>query len=209
MNTTLNPLERRIVELSYVHQLSHISSCLNTVNLLNDIYNLRKDDEPVILGNSHAALSLFVVLEAYGHGDAEEMIEVHGVHAGRDMKRGIWVSGGSLGQAETIAVGMAMADREKTVWLVTSDGACAEGSVWEAFNLASNLCLVNLSVTIIANGYGAYGKINLGRLWQRLYETLHPVEFRFEKPVMQFDWLRGLNGHYLTINQQQYEEAMA
>ena len=113
--STLNPLEKRIVELSFQHKLTHVSSCLNVVNLLDWIYEQRGKDDPVVLDNSHAGLALYVVLEEHDLCDAEQMIEDHGTHAGRDPERGIWVSGGSLGQPATVAVGLAMADKNRKV----------------------------------------------------------------------------------------------
>ena len=71
----MNTLEKRCIELSYKHRLTHISSVLNTVNLLDSIYLLRVPSDPVVLGNSHAALALYVVLESRGLCDAEAMIK--------------------------------------------------------------------------------------------------------------------------------------
>ncbi len=197
----MNTLEKRIIELSYKHQLSHISSCLNCVNLISDIYAIRSDHEPFILGNGHASLAHYVVLESRGMCDAEEMIKTHGVHSSRDITNGIWCSNGSLGQSETVAVGFSLADKERRVWLVTSDGACMEGSVYEAMRFASHNC-PNLSIHIIWNGLGAYGSIPLGDLptGVKIYDV---DQKRYP------EWLRGLQGHYLTLNQKQYEELMA
>src|SRR5579859_5227357 len=97
-----NHLERRIIELSFKHRLSHISSCLNCVNLIDDIYTVRQKHEPFVLGYGHAGLSLYVVLEKHGYCDAENMLQRHGIHPVRDRERGVWCSSGSLGQAETI-----------------------------------------------------------------------------------------------------------
>lgn len=198
----LNPLERRIIELSYHFKLSHISSCLNTVNVLDEIYATREETDPVVLGNSHAALALYVVLEANGLCDGGDMVKKHGVHASRDMEHGIWVSGGSLGQAETIAVGMAIAWPDRTVYLVTSDGACAEGSVWEAFRVAAKMNRRNLRIYIVFNGAGAYGSIELDDLpkmpsWAELVSV---DQSRYP------EWLRGLAGHYLVLNDSQFKE---
>ncbi len=125
----MNDLEKRIIELSYRHQLTHVSSCLNCVNLIDWIYGQRKANDPFVLDNGHASLAHYVVLEKHGLCDAEEMVKKHGTHSSRDMEHGIWCSNGSLGQAATVAVGMALADKNRTVWLVTSDGACMEGTV--------------------------------------------------------------------------------
>lgn len=196
----MNPLEKRIVDISYRHKLTHVSSCLNTVNVIDYIYAVRKPNDPFVLGNSHAALALFVVLEKHRLCDAEDMVNRYGTHAARDMDRGVWVSGGSLGQAETVAVGMALANKGQTVWLVTSDGACAEGSVSEVFRCRSLFRLHNLEIHIICNGFGAYGPA-----FPLPYHDcrLHWVKDRLPS------FLSGLAGHYLTLNAEQHAELMA
>ncbi len=200
----MNDLERRIVELSFKHKLSHVSSCLNCVNLIDWIYEQRISElDPFILDNCHASLAHYVVLEKHKVCDADEMIAWHGVHASRDMEHGIWVSGGSLGQAATISVGMAMADRTRTVWLVTSDGSCMEGATYEAIRVSSRHC-PNLKIYIVFNGLGAYGEIKHGDLPIEPNCQIHYVDQR-HYPI----WLRGLQGHYLVLNQEQRDELMA
>ncbi len=198
----MNDLEKRIIELSYAHQLSHISSCLNCVNLLDWIYDERKDNEPVCLDNSHAALALYVVLEKHGLCDAEEMIEKHGTHAGRDPEHGIYVSGGSLGQVATVAVGLALADKNRKVWLVTSDGSAMEGCVTEALRFGKQRC-PNLLTFIVCNAFGAYGEISRIDLPQ--YGN---IKIYYVDTLRYPEWLRGLDGHYLTLTQQQHFELM-
>lgn len=205
---SLNALEKRIIELSYKHKLSHISSCMNAVHTLEAIYARKERKEPIICGNGHASLAHYVVLEAHGMCDAEDMVKGHGTHAHRDPERGIEVSCGSLGQPETVAVGLALADRARKVWLLTSDGSCQEGAVWEAFALAAEQKLDNLKIYIIANGWGAYKPIDTDSLRDRLALFLHPLSFELVRPKMPFQFLEGLAGHYLTLNQQQYDEAM-
>jgi transketolase N-terminal domain/subunit len=197
----LNKLERRVVELTYEHGLTHLSSCLNCVNLIADIYFKRKDDEPFVLGNGHAGLALYVVLESAGLCDAEEMVKKHGVHPSRDMEHGIWCSSGSLGQAETVAVGMALANPKRTVWLVTSDGSCMEGATLETIRVGRKNC-PNLNIHCVFNGYGAYSTIILDDLPKGI--ILYTVDYT-KYP----SWLRGLQGHYLVLNEKQYSELMS
>lgn len=198
----INPLEKRIIELSYTHQLTHISSCLNCVNLLDWIYNHRDPDEPFVMGNCHASLAHYVVLEKYHGVDAEAMVKKHGTHASRDMENGIWCSGGSLGQPETVAVGMALADKNRKVWLVTSDGSCMEGAVHEAFRVARKHC-PNLSVHVVFNGLGAYGAIKIDDLPANANPIYYVDELRYP------EWLRGLAGHYLKLTKEQRDELIA
>lgn len=201
----LNELERKIVDISYEQKLSHLSSCLNTVGILDHIYTIKDRDDIVVLGNSHAALALFVVLEKHEGKNAKELQKRHGTHANRNLEDGIYVSGGSLGQAETVAVGLAMANRDRNVYLVTSDGACAEGSVWEALRVAADYRLENLRVTVIANGYSGYDKTDVEALDTRLnafYPTLVVRTNVFKFP----EWLQGVAGHYVVMNEEMYKE---
>lgn len=198
-------LRKRIIDLSYKHGLSHIGSCLTSLPLIENIYKVKKPNEPFILGNSHSALALYVVLEYNGFGNAEELWKKHGTHANRDMKHGIWVSGGSLGQAETVAVGLALANRKRNCYLLTSDGALAEGSIWEALRIASEQRLENLRITVNANSYGAYGKIDVDWLDLRLqyfYPTLVIKTNMFKYP----HFLQGIGGHYKILNKEEYKE---
>lgn len=199
----MNVIENRVIELSYRHQLTHVSSCLNCVNLIDTIYELRQKHEPFILGN-HASLAHYVVLEKYGYCDAEEMLKRHGVHSTRDLEHGIWCSGGSLGQPETIAVGMAMADLTRKVWLVTTDGACMEGATMEAFRVANHHCR-NLRIHIVFNGWGAYGRVSS----DDLPKNNENVQIHCVHPSQYPEFLRGLNGHYLKLSEDQYKELMS
>ncbi len=204
MNTGFNALEKRIVELSYAHKLTHVSSCLNCVNLIDFIYDERKDNEPFVLGSGHASLAHYVVLEKHGMCNAEEMIKHHGVHSSRDIGSGIWCSNGSLGQAETVACGFALADKERKVWLVTSDGSTMEGATLEALRFGDKHCRVNLETFVVFNGYGAYGEILEHEL-----PKFSNVRIYYVNQTRYPDFLKGLRGHYITLNQQQYEELMA
>jgi transketolase N-terminal domain/subunit len=200
-------LEKRCLTLSYENRLSHLSSVLTSVNIIDHIYNVKRKDDVFVLGNSHAALALYAVLEKNGLANAQELIDKHGVHASRDTEHDIWVSGGSLGQAETVAIGLALADKQRDVYLLTSDGACAEGAVWEALRVARDQRLENLRVTVVANGYSALGKVDVEDLDNRLnafYPTLVVKANVFDYP----EFLQGLEGHYCVMNREQYEEAM-
>ena len=199
----MTPLQKRVLELSYKHKLSHLSSCLNAVDQIDAIYSVKEKDEPFVLGNAHAALALYVVLEKHGLAKAEELIKENGTH--QERGGGIYVSGGSLGQAETVAVGMALADRSKNVYLMTSDGACAEGSVWEALRIAAENRLENLRIIVIANGFSAYSKLDLDYLETRL-QSFYPVYFARTNLYDFPDFLQGLDGHYVVMNEEQYKE---
>src|SRR5258708_9487054 len=133
--STLNKLKRRVLEISFKHKLSHLGSCLTALPIIVEIYEERKENEPFILSSGHAGLGLYVVLEHFEGHDAEMLFNLHGVHPNRDLEHGIYCSTGSLGQGLPIAVGMALADRNKNVYCLISDGECSEGSIHEAIRI--------------------------------------------------------------------------
>ena len=200
-------LKRRVIDLTYKYGLTHLSSCLNAVGVIDNIYKVKKDNEPFILSQGHAGLALYVVLEKYFFKDAEMLIKKHGTHPGRDMENKIWCSTGSLGQGITVAVGMALADRTRNVYVVISDGELAEGSVWEALKIAMDFKLENLRVTCISNGYSGFGKIEPDLLDIRLqyfYPTLMLKVNTFAYP----DWVQGVAGHYVKMDEAKYKELL-
>lgn len=201
----LNKLERRVVDISYEKKLSHLSSNLSAVGLIDKIFLVKDPTDPFILANGHAGLALYVVLEKNGLGNAEELFDKYGVHPSRDVKHGIWASTGSLGQGLPIAVGMALADRSRNVYCLTSDGDMAEGSNWEALRVAGDQRLENLRITVNANGYSAYQSVDQELLDIRLqyfYPSLVVTTNMYKYP----DWLQGIDGHYVTMDEEKYKE---
>ena len=200
-----NELILRVLEISHKHKLSHISSCLTSLGIIEKIYEAKKHDEPFILSNGHAAISLYVMIEKYYFKNAEELYLKHGTHPNRDLQDKIYASTGSLGHGIGIAVGMAIADKTKNVYVLLSDGELAEGSVWEALRIAGELRLENLRVTVNANGLGAYSILDVELLDTRLqmfYPTLVVKTNLNQFPA----YLNGIGGHYHVLTDEQYEE---
>lgn len=201
----LNKLEKRIIDISFKKGLSHLSSCLTAVKLIDHIYLIKKDDEAFVLDNGHAGLALYVVLEKFWFKDAEALFDKHGVHPNRDKDDRIDCSTGSLGQGLPIAVGMALADRKKNVYVLTSDGAMAEGSNWEALRIAGEQRLENMRITVNANGVSAYQRVDSDLLdlrMQYFYPSLVAKTNVFNHP----SWLQGVDGHYVTMDEEKYKE---
>lgn len=225
-------LIRRILDISYKYQLSHIGSCISTIDILNSIYSVKKKDEPVILSNGHAGLALYTILENYESQNAEELLKKHGVHPNRNLADGIYASTGSLGQGLPIAVGMAIADKQKNVYCVISDGECAEGSIWESLRVATEQKLNNLKIMVNANGFGAYDAINIksfpakfgsfgckvittnGHHFDKLCKALisksktKPLVVIAKTKVNHLPFLQGIDAHYMIMQKSDYEETI-
>jgi transketolase len=193
----MGTVKDRIMEISKKYHLSHISSCITSADIMETAYQLKKHNEPFILSNGHAGLALYCVLEKYEGKNAEELWLKHGTHPNLDPKNGIYCSSGSLGMAFSVALGMALSDRLRDVYCLTSDGEWAEGSMWETLRLAADLRVANLIVLVNANGYSALGEIDLDRLEWRIgsfvREHYPKVSFiRTENP----EGYEGVKGHY-------------
>lgn len=200
-------LKRRIIEISYKYKKSHIGSCLTALDIIEEIYNLKRKREKFILSEGHAAIALYCVLEKHEGRDPEYLLKKHGIHAGRDEKNGIWCTTGSLGQGLPIAVGMAMADKTKNVYCMISDGETAEGSIWEALRIKTDNNLDNLKVYVNLNGYGAYGKINSIKLIRRLKAFCPDIIIK-RTNVQQLPFLKGLDAHYYIMTNDDYKKAL-
>ncbi len=196
----MNSLEKRILDISYRKKLAHIGSSLCAVNIIDHIYSIKKPDEKFVLSQGHAGLSLYVVLEKYGFGDAEKFFEKSGVHATR-MEH-INCSTGSLGHGLPVALGMALADRTKRVFCLVSDGECMEGSIWETLRLIEETKATNLHVFFNINGWGGYKAINTHSLYSKLnaYHVKKTIVFT------QIPQMPGLEAHYVVLDRKTYEK---
>jgi len=195
----LTDLEKRLVHISYELKLSHLSAYFTAVDIIDKIYSVKKTEDKFVLSQGHAFAALAVVLEKYEGKDALELVRKYGTHPERCKEDSIDCSTGSLGQGITVAVGMALADRTKNVYVLTSDGEMAEGSCWEALRIAGEQKLENLRITVNCNGWSAYNKVDTDLLdlrMQYFYPSLCIKTNMFKFP----EWLNGVDGHYQVIN---------
>lgn len=199
----MNDVEKRVVDISYKEKIGHLSSNLNAVNIIEEIYKTKNPDEPFILSSGHAALALYVVLEKYQGQDAEELFHKHGVHPHRDLASGIFCSTGSLGMGITVATGYALSNRTRKVYCLLSDGECGEGSVWEALRFIYEAKLDNLEVYVNVNGMIAYDFIDREYITNRLRAFLPRINIRNTEPP-NWDFAQGVLTHYYVLKPEDY-----
>ncbi|MFC1675331.1 1-deoxy-D-xylulose-5-phosphate synthase N-terminal domain-containing protein [Candidatus Omnitrophota bacterium] len=224
-------LRRRIIEISHAAGLSHLGSCLSAVDIICAVYKVKGKSERFILSCGHAGIALYAVLQEQGLLKARAINKLH-VHPDRNHKLGIDLSTGSLGQGMPVALGMALADRRKSVYCLISDGECSEGSIWESLRVAFEQKLSNLKIIVNANGWGAYKAISLPLLAKALrgfsYKVIDvnghdPLRLRealkarasgrprliFARTnVRQFSFLRGQSAHYYVMKRKDYISAL-
>ena len=202
----INPLWKRILEISYKHKTSHVGSCLSCVDIIDRIYETKKPDDIFLLSCAHANLAWLVVLEKYFGYNADELFSNQGVHATKDPKIGILCSGGHLGQVFACSVGFALANPKKTVHVLISDGEWYSGIIQEGLNFIWEKNLINLIPHCNFNGYSALGETNttmLSRITKSYVpwaEIHYPSYYSFKIP-----FLKGLQGHYHVLTDEDWK----
>ena len=200
-------LYQRIIDIAYKHKCSHLGSYFSAVEIINNIFEKKAKDDIFILSSGHAALALYAVLEKYyDYINAENLFDKHGGHPHRDELNHIYCSTGSLGMGITVAVGRALANKNRNVYVLLSDGECAEGSVWEALRFIKDNNVNNIKVYVNVNGYAAYDTVDVDYLEKRLRIFLPEINI-IHTNVNQFSFLRGLNAHYHVMSKNDYKEA--
>lgn len=202
----MEELKERIIEISYKHRLSHLGSYFSSLEIIEEVFQTKNDDDIFILSSGHAALALYAVIEKHHNINAEELFLKHGGHPYRDEQDKLFCSTGSLGLGLLVAIGRALANKDKDVYCLISDGECAEGSIWEGLRFAQEQNLTNLKIYLNVNGYCAYDKVDVDYLVKRV-EAFNPnVEIRYTT-VEHFPFLCGLNAHYHVMSDDDYELA--
>lgn len=223
-------IRARLLEVIHQFNTSHIGSCLSVIDIIDAVYCTKKKHEKFILSNGHTATALYVILEK--HGLLKEIdLNKLGIHPDRNPQISIDVSTGSLGQGLPIALGMALANQNQNVYCLISDGECAEGSIWESLRIVHDLQINNLKIIVSVNGWGAYDPISSKDLLKRLQgfgfkiirvnghqttKIIEKLKLKNLKPTIifaktsseQFNFLNGLDAHYCTIKDEDYELTM-
>jgi len=157
-------LRKRIITVCKISGAGHITSSLSAVDIMNALYNggiLRFDSKQpdwserdrFILSKGHATLALYNVLCDVGFVTQEEVNtfcrkgSVFGGHTTTSVA-GCECYSGSLGHGLSFGVGAALCARMRKAdyltYVLTGDGECQEGSVWEAAMSIAHYNLTNL-----------------------------------------------------------------
>ncbi|HXX77010.1 MAG TPA: transketolase [Ktedonobacteraceae bacterium] len=127
-----------------------------------DPYNPRWENrDRFVLSKGHGCVSYYAILADKGFFPTStlktfvQFDSILGAHPDRNQVPGVEASTGSLGHGLPMAVGIAIALRlkksDRRVFALIGDGECNEGTIWEAFLLAGNLQLSNLTCIAINN----------------------------------------------------------
>lgn len=153
---------------------SHLGGSLSCVEIMSVLYGevlkldvndpLNPDRDIFIPSKNHCVLSHIPALAEAGFITKEEILEFQkdgGRLTGYPQRReiGLEYSGGSLGMAISVGVGLALSSKEKNrgnkIYILMGDGELCEGSIWEALMSAPHFKLDNL-VSIIDRNHLSY-----------------------------------------------------
>jgi transketolase len=197
---------RRILDISQRVTALHIAPAFSCLEIVDCIYNglmRRAHDgtflDSFLLSKGHGCMAQYVILEDLGILPSVELDRyctrdgMLGAHPDYGTP-GIAAATGSLGHGLSMAVGMAVAERNfspnitgtNRVFAVLSDGEVQEGSTWEAVLMASTLKLNNLIAVIDNNDFQSLGRTS---------ET-HPSFYPLADKFVAFGWeVAETNGH--------------
>ena len=151
----------------------HPTTCLSMADLAACLffdemqYNIADPgdwgNDELILSKGHAAPILWAAYAEAGiipHKKLMDLRKITSPLEGHPTPRMNWVKSatGSLGQGLSVGVGVALAQKlamsDRRTYIVMGDGEMAEGSVWEAANVAADHGLDNLCTVVDINRLG-------------------------------------------------------
>lgn len=141
---------------------------LGLADLLACLYfsEMQEGRDHFVLSTGHSAIALFAALHEKGVYNLDELC-TYGMDGSRieesplEGTPGFEITGGSLGQGLSQAVGMALGERLRgsggRVYCLVSDGELQEGQTWEACTAAAHHALDNLVLLVDDNRMQADG----------------------------------------------------
>ena len=170
---------------------SHIGGSLSAIEILAVLYGavlrydtnnpLDKNRDIFIPSKNHCVLAHIPALAETGfisHNEIFEFQKNGGRLTGYPYRPeiGLEYSGGTLGMAISVGIGLAMSakenKRDSKIYILMGDGELNEGSVWEAFMAATHFKVENITVIIDQNGLSLDGRtdeiMSLGNVAEKL-----------------------------------------
>jgi len=186
---------KKVLELIYKTQTSHIGSNFSCIDLLTVIFEKADlDKNKIILSKGWAAASLYYFLWRKGRITKEELNSYcqpgsKFIGLAEPIIPEIPAAGGSMGFGLPFGVGFALAKKikkeEGKIYVLMSDGEMQIGITWESALIGAHHKLDNLVVMVDFNGLQAMGKV-------KEILNIEPLKDKWEA----FGWeVREIDGH--------------
>lgn len=168
-----------VLDMIYRAKASHIGTAFSCADILTalyfgDVMNLKPEfpswskRDRFILSKGHGCTALYATLALKGYFPPETLRQFGqdgsniSAHATLGILPGIEATSGSGGHGLSIGAGMALAANldklGNKIFVVTGDGECQEGSIWEAAMFAGQHQLNNLTLIVDNNCLQILGK---------------------------------------------------
>ncbi|HLD83242.1 MAG TPA: transketolase [archaeon] len=170
-------LRRDALKMTSAAGSGHPTSCMSCAEVMSTLFfremsydtkdPFNPDNDEFILSKGHAAPILYASLYMAGciRDDIMSLRKISSPLEGHPMPSSLkWVkvATGSLGQGLSVGVGMALAakmqSRKCRTYVLMGDGESAEGSVYEALQIAAYYKLNNLCAIVDVNRLGQSGE---------------------------------------------------
>jgi len=226
LNAIASQVRRDILRMVSIAGSGHPGGSLGCTDFLTALFfgELKHDPEKwtrngigydmFFLSAGHLAPALYSLLARSGYFPIKEMAELRKLgsrlQGHPSVERGlpgIHVASGSLGQGLSVACGAAIAKRlrneENFVYVLTGDGECEEGQIWEAALFAAQKKLDRLIAMTDWNGQQIDGPVdsilslgNLKAKWDAFGWDCKIVDgHNMEEILNAFEWAKGLAGN--------------
>jgi transketolase len=197
---------RRILDVSQRVSALHIAPAFSCLEIVDCIYHglmrpagAGRSVDAFLMSKGHGCMAQYAILEDIGvlpRGELDRYCTAGGLLGAHPDYGcpGIEAATGALGHGLAMALGMAIAERNRTkkgvsvpvIYTVLSDGEMQEGSTWEALMMASSLGVSNLVAVIDNNDFQSLGRTS---------ET-HPTFYPLGEKLAAFGWeVAEINGH--------------
>lgn len=187
-----NENRKRIINMIYKAKSGHSGGSLSIIDMLTAIYEIdvNFNENPrsrVVLSKGHTVPAQYAILNSKGIIKDEEMSTLRKINSRlqghpsiKDIPE-VDATTGLLGQGLSIAVGMAIAKRNKNdnhhVYAIVGDGEMQEGQIWEAMMQAAHYKLNNLILIIDYNKLSSYGDVNQSMNLEPLKQKVEAFNF--------------------------------
>jgi len=168
---TAQQLRKTVLDMAYAAGSGHLGGSLSCAEILTVLYDAVLDVRPLdphfpgrdrfILSKGHAVPALYATLARKGFFDESLLMTLRQLssplqgHPPMDVDMGLEMSAGSLGMGLSVAVGMALAARQKGkkqhFFVLCGDGELQEGQNWEALNAVAKWGLSEVILIVDRN----------------------------------------------------------
>ena len=187
-----NENRKRIINMIYKAKSGHSGGSLSIIDMLTAIYEIdvNFNENPrsrVVLSKGHTVPAQYAILNSKGIIKDDEMSTLRKINSRlqghpsiKDIPE-VDATTGLLGQGLSIAVGIAIAKRNKNdnhhVYAIVGDGEMQEGQIWEAMMQAAHYKLNNLILIIDYNKLSSYGDVNQSMNLEPLKQKVEAFNF--------------------------------